>query len=124
MNRPHAKLGLAVVTALLIGSGIASAQDSAAAAPPPPPQTNWVTTAAAGLTLTRGNSDNFLATLSLNTMRKWERDELAFGVSGGYGDSTVNNVYTKNTEFVQGFGQYNHLFTERLLRRPAAGRTI
>ena len=38
---------------------------------------SWVTTAAAGLTLTRGNSENFLATLSLDTKRKWERDELS-----------------------------------------------
>ena len=73
----------------------------------------WVTTAAAGLTLTRGNSETFLATISLDTKRKWEKDEVFLGVSGGYGDSTVNNVNTKNTEFVQGFGQYNRLFTER-----------
>jgi putative salt-induced outer membrane protein YdiY len=93
--------------------GIASAQDSAAA-PPPPPKTNlWATTAAAAVTLTRGNSETFLATLSLDTKRKWERDEAALGISGGYGDSTANNVYTKNTEFLQGYGQFNHLFTDR-----------
>ena len=115
ISRPHQRTGLAVATALLIGYGIACAQDpAAAAAPPPPPETKaWVTTAAAGLTLTRGNSENFLATVSLDTLRKWQRDELAFGVSGGYGDSTVNNDYTKNAEFIQGFGQYNRLFSER-----------
>ena len=35
----------------------------------------WVTTAAAALTLTRGNSETFLATLSLDTKAKWEKDE-------------------------------------------------
>jgi putative salt-induced outer membrane protein YdiY len=97
------------------GYGVASAQDSAAAtAPPPPPKTNaWVTTPAAALTLTRGNSETFLVTLSLDTKAKWEKDEVALGVSGGYGDSTVNNAYTKNTEFVQGYGQYNRLFSDR-----------
>ena len=48
-----------------------------------------------------------MATLSLDTKRKWEKDEAFLGISGGYGDSTVNNAYTKNTEFLKGFGQYN-----------------
>ena len=116
---PGAWLG--VTLALLMPCSIASAADAAAAAPaaapappPPPPETKeWVTSAAAALTLTRGNSENFLVTLTLDTKRKWERDELGFGVSGGYGDSTVNNQNTKNTEFLQGYGQYNHLFTYR-----------
>jgi putative salt-induced outer membrane protein YdiY len=114
-TRHLTKLGLAVSSVLLMTCGIACAQAAAAAeAPPPPPETKaWVTTAAAGLTLTRGNSENFLVTLSLDTKRKWERDELFFGASGGYGDSTSNDVYTKNTEFLQGYGQYNHLFTDR-----------
>ena len=98
-----------------VGCGIASAQDpAAAAAPPSPPKTNhWATTAAFALTLTRGNSETFLTTLSLDTKAKWEKDEVALGVSGGYGESTVNGVDTKNTEFLQGYGQYNRLFTER-----------
>jgi putative salt-induced outer membrane protein YdiY len=107
---------IALAAALVCaGYGIAVAQDSAAAkAPPPPPKTNhWETAAAASLTLTRGNSETFLVTLSLDTKRKWEMNELALGVSGGYGESTVNNVNTKNTEFVQGYGQYNRLFSDR-----------
>jgi len=103
---------LGITTALLVGCGIASAQGPAAA-PPPPETLGWVTTAAAGVTLTRGNSDTSLATLSLDTKRKWESDEVLLGVSGGYGESTVKGVNTKNTEFLQGFGQYNRLFTER-----------
>ena len=108
--------GIALAAVLVCaGYGIARADDSAAAvAPSPPSKTNaWVTTAAASLTLTRGNSETFLATLSLDTKAKWEKDEVALGVSGGYGDSTVNNVNTKNTEFVQGYGQYNRLFSDR-----------
>jgi putative salt-induced outer membrane protein YdiY len=103
---------LGITTTLLVGCGIASGQGTAAA-PPPPETLAWVTTSALGLTLTRGNSESFLATLSLDTKRKWEKDEVYLGVSGGYGDSTVNSVNTKNTEFIQGFGQYNRLFTER-----------
>jgi putative salt-induced outer membrane protein YdiY len=104
---------LGITTTLLVGCGIASGQ-STAVAPPPPETLAWVTTAAAGLTLTRGNSETFQATISLDTKRKWEKDEVFLGATGGYGDSTVNDVNTKNTEFIQGYGQYNHLFTERL----------
>jgi putative salt-induced outer membrane protein YdiY len=107
---------IALATALMCaGSGIAVAQEAAAAkAPPPPPKTNnWEIAAAAALTLTRGNSETFLVTLSLDAKRKWEKNELALGVSGGYGESSVNNVNTKNTEFVQGYGQYNRMFSDR-----------
>ncbi len=103
-----------VSAALCLAAGTTFAQQAAApAAVPPEPPKKWDTTAAAALTLTRGNSESFLVTLSLDTKRKWARDELAFGVAGGYGESTVNDVNTKNTEFINGFGQYNHLFTER-----------
>jgi len=128
-------VSLGVASALLIGCSVASAQT--AATPPvrlarladqaqepkaapvqtaAAPHTNhWETTAAAAVTLTRGNSESFLATISLDTKRKWERNEAALGLSGGYGDSKdrVTQVNTKNTEFAQGFGQYNHLFSDR-----------
>jgi len=108
-NYPSAKPGLIAVCALVLGSGLASAQELAT-----PAKTNaWATSAAAALTLTRGNSENFLVTLTLDTKRKWDKDDVAFGISAGYGDSTVNNVETKNTQFVQGYGEYHHLFTSR-----------
>ncbi len=93
----------------LIGN-ISQAQDAAAAEPK---KSTWDSTAAASATLTRGNSESFLATLSLETKRKWEKDEVAFGVAGGYGESTVNDKYSKNTEFIKGYGQYNRLFSDR-----------
>jgi putative salt-induced outer membrane protein YdiY len=112
-NNPgqHCGIPLGVAAALLIGAGVSSARAQAATAPA---NTNrWESTAAAAVTFTSGNSESFLATISLDTKRKWERDELAFGLAGGYGESTVNDVNTKNTEFINGFGQYNHLFTSR-----------
>src|SRR5437870_1185992 len=80
----------------------------------PVAQKGWETTAAAGVTLTRGNSRTFLANLSLDTRRKWERDEAALGVSGGYGETTVNGSDQKNTDYLKSFGQYNRLFNDRL----------
>jgi putative salt-induced outer membrane protein YdiY len=102
-------------TLVCAGHGVASAQNSTnTTATLPAVKTNvWVTTAAAALTLTRGNSKTFLVTLSLDAKAKWKKNEAVLGVSGGYGESTVNGVNSKNTEFVQGFGQFNHLFTDR-----------
>ncbi len=106
----RSRQAIALAAALMSVSGVLTAAESAA---PPEPPKGWETTAAAAVTLTRGNSETFLGTLSLDTKRKWETDEVSFGLSGGYGDNKVNGATTKNTEFLQGYGQYNHLFTER-----------
>lgn len=92
-----------------VASGLTAAES---AAPTEAPK-KWDTSAAAALTLTRGNSDTLLVTLSLDSKRKGEKDEIDFGVSGGYGESTVNSVDTKNTEFLQGYGQYNRSFSDQ-----------
>jgi putative salt-induced outer membrane protein len=69
----------------------------------------WEKTASAGLTLTKGNSDTLLATADILATRKWTQDELSLGASGSYGeDSDV-----KNNETLRGFGQWNHLFSDR-----------
>ncbi len=108
-NHQSFRNGAIALGAAVICAPAAMAQDAKAAEAPK----GWESTAAAAVTLTRGNSESFMATLSLDTKRKWERDELAFGLSGGYGESETDGVNTKNTEFIQGFGQYNHLFSDR-----------
>jgi putative salt-induced outer membrane protein YdiY len=85
----------------------ANAGEASAVTPPPPPK--WNSTAAAGLTLTSGNSETLLATAGIGTEKKWERNELAFGVDGAYGEQDDE----KNVEMLHGFGQYNRLFTDR-----------
>lgn len=98
---------------LLAVAGIVRADDTNA-----PPKAHWESVASADLTLTRGNSQSFLATLSLNTTRKWTNNEVLLGAGAGYGDTTSRNTTganttTKTEDFLKGFGQYNHLFTER-----------
>ena len=108
LNRPNRYTALALVTGALsagLSGSVAHAQPAAATKEP-----GWETSAAAGLTLTKGNSDTLLTTLSLDTKRKWEKDEAFAGIAGGYG----KNSGTKNTEFLKGFAQYNRLFDERL----------
>jgi putative salt-induced outer membrane protein YdiY len=101
------RAGLLVAAALSLSWSVASAEDKAEE------KKGWESTAAAAVTLTRGNSESFLATLSLNTKHKWEKDEAAFGISGGYGENTVDDVNKKNTEFLKGSGQYNRLLSGR-----------
>jgi len=100
--------GVIVVGMLLIGTAVVQAAE-------PEAKKGWETTAAAGLTVTSGTTDTLLATVGLLTSRKWDKNEAAFGISGGYGQDNNNDEgkTTPNTEFIQGFGQYNHLFTER-----------
>jgi len=47
---------------------------------PAPAEKGWESSAAAGLTLTRGNSSTLLGTLSLQSSRKWEKDEVYFSL--------------------------------------------
>lgn len=79
----------------------------------PPKAPVWESTAQAGLTLTRGNSDTVLAAMAAGTAKKWDGNELSFGTDGTYGKSKVNGVDTQTAGSIHGFGQYNRLFSER-----------
>jgi uncharacterized protein DUF481 len=108
-------LSLTLQVSALLPARIAQADD---AKPAEPPEKLWESVASADLTLTRGNSRNFLGTITLNTKRKWESDELLLGAAGGYGKATTKNssgqdVTSETEDFLKGFGQFNHLFTER-----------
>jgi putative salt-induced outer membrane protein YdiY len=73
------------------------------------PKYPWESSVGAGLTLTRGNSSTLLVTGSLQTHKKTPDNEIKLGADGAYGeDSSVENVDT-----IHGFGQYNHLFTDK-----------
>jgi hypothetical protein len=78
----------------------------------------WESVATAGVTLSRGNSKNLLATIGINTKRTWEHDELLAGALGGYGENTTTTALgtTKNNvtdSYIKGFGQWNHLFSQQ-----------
>jgi len=105
MRHTHRFLTLSLVA----GSLFAANRSSTLGADAEPKKSAWETSAAAGLTLTRGNSDTLLATVSLDTKRKWEKDEALAGIAGGYG----KNDSKESAEFVKAFAQYNHLFSER-----------
>jgi putative salt-induced outer membrane protein YdiY len=106
----------ATTMALMLFGSVAFADDAKDAKTPPP---KWETIASADLALTRGNSRSFLGTVTINTHRKWESDEVLFGGAAGYGTSTTKNssgqeVTAETQDYLRGSGQYNHLFTDRL----------
>lgn len=113
---PLLAVGLAVLGSPLLARG----------ADTNPSTTNkWESSVAAGATLTRGNSETFLGTISAGTGKKWDQNEIAIGADVAYGTTTVETKkappatgtteHTDTTaETVHGFGQYNRLFNERL----------
>ena len=111
-----ATLAAGILTAItLAGPAPAQAQDAK-----PEEKKGWETSANAGVALARGNSKSFLATMGINSARKWSKDEALLGASGGYGESTAvqradgqPDVTTKSADYLKGFGQWNHLFSEK-----------
>ena len=90
----------------------AQAQDKAPTISTNPP---WVSSASAGLTLTRGNSKTLLFTADIKTERKGPKNEFAFGADSTYGETTdqTTDEKTRTAGSAHGFGQWNYLFTER-----------
>ena len=100
-----------IIATIIVAAGITAAfaetsTNTAAAIAPPIP---WVSSASVGLTLTRGNSDTTLFTVKLLTDRKGPVNELGFGADAAYGA----NSGVENTESLHGFGQWNHLFSDK-----------
>jgi putative salt-induced outer membrane protein YdiY len=102
------------IGALLAGTGSALAQ--AAGDKPADKPKGWESVASLGLTLTRGNSEAFMGTVGVNTARKWAQDEALAGANAGYGKNKDQNTGVDNTtdEYIRGFGQWNHLFSQKL----------
>lgn len=85
-----------------------------------PEDKGWESNAGIGVSLTRGNSKNFLSTANLDSKRKWSQDEALLGASAAYGTTTIINrndgledKENKTSASLKGFGQFNHSFTER-----------
>lgn len=72
------------------------------------PAKTWEQSITAGMTLSRGNSKNFLGSLSYKGARKWTSDELFLDASGGYGKSTTGGVKKKTDDYFRAGAQLNH----------------
>lgn len=103
---------LAILTLPILS---ASAQTPAVTNAPPKPK--WVSDVSAGVTLTRGNSDTTLATLTANADRKTDENEWNFGGNATYGKAKVTaggtTIDSTTAQNADAFLQYNQLFTPR-----------
>jgi hypothetical protein len=110
-RNPRSLLTHLCKAAILISTANALAADPT---PPTPPPSKWESVVASDVSLTRGNSSDFLGTFSLNTKRKWACDEILLGGAAGYGTThPKDKEETRTQDYLRGFGQWNHLFTER-----------
>ena len=75
----------------------------------------WESSAAAGLSLTRGNSETLLMTLDLKSTRKTATDEILLGATATYGENTDQDTDKTETtaQSLAAFAQYNHSLNER-----------
>ena len=95
----------ALSAALLIGAAMALSTRAAETV-----DTNkWVSSVAAGMTLTSGTKDTLLAAINIATAKKAPHYEIKLGAGGAYGETDGD----KTTANALGYGQYNYLFTER-----------
>jgi len=69
----------------------------------------WTGSVAAGLSVTRGNSDTLLFTMTGRADKKWDQNELSLGAAASYGEDNGD----KNNDSQSAFVQYNRLFTDR-----------
>ncbi len=93
--------------AIALGAALTGWAADATNAPPKP---KWESSASLGATVTRGNSRNVSVSGQLQTGRKWDKNEIALGVDGTYGEDRG----VKSAELLHGFAQYNRLFTEKV----------
>jgi len=100
MNYQNYLSTLLVTTAMSFLAGDVVAQGSEA---------KWESSAAAGLTLTQGNSDTVVFTANILSNRKGDENEWSLGADATYGE----NDDVKNNETLHGFAQYNRLFSDR-----------
>lgn len=87
----------------------AAGTKTAATVPPPEPKYPWESSIGAGLVLTRGNSHTLLYSGEIETAKKTPKNEYSLGANGAFGSQNSKD----NVNNYGGFGQWNHLFTDR-----------
>ncbi len=97
------------IAALALLAAVSNAGNPPQAGPVPTNKPAWESSVSFGLTLTKGNSDTLLANGALNMHRNNPTNEWTFEADATYGE----NNSLENNETLHGFGQYNHLFSER-----------
>lgn len=120
MNHQFPSICLALSVATLSVVAAESSTNAPAAtkppAAPPKPPSPWHTTASINAAVSRGNADTLLMGAALNSLRKWDKNEIALGADATYG-SNSDPTTRKETTTAQNYGlyaQYNRMLSDRV----------
>jgi putative salt-induced outer membrane protein YdiY len=98
-----------LAVSFVLGGALATVAHAADPVANPEEKPKWVSSAGLNFTLTQGNAETLMVGLTFDTIKKAKSDEYLLGASMAYGE----NDGLKNVETYRGYGQWNHLFTER-----------
>ena len=120
MNQQFLSICLALSVAT-VSTRAAEVSTNAPAATKPPaalpkPPSPWSTTVSMNAAVARGNADTLLIWAALNSLRKWDKNEIALGVDATYG-SNSDPTTRKETTTAQNYGlyaQYNRMLSDRV----------
>jgi putative salt-induced outer membrane protein YdiY len=120
MNHQFPRICLALSAAILSATAAESSTNAPAAAKPPAatpkPPSPWHTTASINAAVSRGNADTLLMGAAINSLRKWDKNEIALGADGTFG-SNSDPTTRKETTTAQNYGlyaQYNRMLSDRV----------
>ena len=120
MNQQFLSICLALSVATVstraaeVSTNAPAAKNPPAALPKPP--SPWHITASMNAAVSRGNADTLLVGAALNSLRKWDKNEIALGVDATYG-SNSDPTTRKETTTAQNYGlyaQYNRMLSDRV----------
>jgi putative salt-induced outer membrane protein YdiY len=116
-SRFHYPFSVLVLAAVTCSAADTAAQPAPAQPAPPAtkPPSPWQTTASVNAAVARGNADTLLMGGALNSLRKWDKNEVALGADATYG-SNSDPTTRKETTTAQNYGvhaQYNRMLSER-----------
>ena len=111
-------LALSVATVSTLAAELSTNAPAATKPPaiPPKPPSLWSTTVSMNAAVARGNADTLLIWAALNSLRKWDKNEIALGVDATYG-SNSDPTTRKETTTAQNYGlyaQYNRIRSDRV----------
>ena len=120
MNQQFLSICLALSVAT-VSTRAAEVSTNAPAATKPPaalpkPPSPWYTTVSMNAAVARGNADTLLIWAALNSLRKWDKNEIALGANATYG-SNSDPTTRKETTTAQNYGlyaQYNRILSDRV----------
>ena len=111
-------LALSVATVSTLAAEVSTNAPAATKPPaiPPKPPSKWQSTVSMNAAVARGNADTLLIWAALNSLRKWDKNEIALGVDATYG-SNSDPTTRKETTTAQNYGlyaQYNRIRSDRV----------